>query len=193
MTGNPEHYNYFKDYDPAIGRYVQSDPIGLQGGINTYAYVRGNPISRRDPKGLIDNYDDFPAISGVMGGEDRNPPSPFPSQIGSPEANCFVRCAAVTIAVGQVEEKAGHHGAEGYAHLMGMSLNAGCRWSLKAVFWAHDALGIRKCYRTCQECPSGACPSPSQNVPGSGSPSRPFDINNPWGLPYPVGGPGRMF
>jgi RHS repeat-associated protein len=57
------HYNYFRDYDPAVGKYVESDPIGLYGGWNTYAYSALDPIRGFDPFGL----------------EPPEPPGPSPS------------------------------------------------------------------------------------------------------------------
>ena len=46
------HYNYYRDYDPATGRYVESDPIGLAGGIGTYPYVGSSPLKFSDSAGL---------------------------------------------------------------------------------------------------------------------------------------------
>jgi len=47
------HYNYFRDYAPAEGRYVESDPIGLLAGTNTYSYGASDPVSYNDKYSLI--------------------------------------------------------------------------------------------------------------------------------------------
>jgi RHS repeat-associated protein len=54
------HQNMFRDYSPAIGRYVESDPIGLAGGVNTYGYVGQRPTALKDPTGLA-----APAAAGL--------------------------------------------------------------------------------------------------------------------------------
>ncbi len=45
------HYNYYRDYEPGTGRYLESDPIGLDGGVNSYSYVFNNSIINFDYEG----------------------------------------------------------------------------------------------------------------------------------------------
>ncbi|ARN73937.1 RHS repeat-associated core domain-containing protein [Oceanicoccus sagamiensis] len=62
-------YNYYRDYDPTTGRYIQSDPVGLVDGSNTYTYVQNNPLIQVDPLGLWSvSVDGYFGIGGPGGG-----------------------------------------------------------------------------------------------------------------------------
>ncbi len=74
---NGTHYNYFRDYDPAIGRLTESDPIGLNGGINTYGYVGANPVARSDPDGRQVVLPPPPIVAPIS-------PPPIPGLPGTP-------------------------------------------------------------------------------------------------------------
>jgi len=61
--------NWFREYAAALGRYQQSDPIGLHAGPNTFLYVLANPLTLRDPQGLRGIFDWFKGDFFRGGGE----------------------------------------------------------------------------------------------------------------------------
>jgi RHS repeat-associated protein len=77
-------YNWMRDYDGAIGRYIQSDPIGLEGGINMYVYVVNRPLEKFDSKGTDIE---------ITGGNRSSPPN-MDVMLG---LGCMSQCLRTTI------------------------------------------------------------------------------------------------
>jgi RHS repeat-associated protein len=86
------YYNYFRDYDPQTGRYMESDPVGLAGGsYSTYAYAAGNPISNVDPMGL-ESGAAMAALSRAEGFQAPGPPGYISPEVKSYLCNLINEC-----------------------------------------------------------------------------------------------------
>jgi RHS repeat-associated protein len=70
----PAHYNYYRDYDPSIGRYIEGDPIWLKGGLGLFLYGLANPLTNIDFRG-----ESSQPIPPPEPGKPWQPPKPPPS------------------------------------------------------------------------------------------------------------------
>lgn len=89
------HYNYFRDYDPSLGRYLQSDPIGLAGGINIYVYGKNNPVVLFDLYGLFPSCDDSDCEKECTRGYNRDSQKCRGIRNAKIRAICWATAAAV--------------------------------------------------------------------------------------------------
>jgi RHS repeat-associated protein len=100
------HYNRFRYYSPEIGRYIQSDPVGIAGGLNVYAYT-SNPLRRVDVRGLAEP----PCDSGPVTEEESEPsPEDAEQEMSVGEATQAELAEAAVVAEGgeSAQEQAGY-------------------------------------------------------------------------------------
>jgi RHS repeat-associated protein len=82
------HDNFYRTYDPATGRYLETDPIGQAGGLNLFVYAEDNPTGNSDPNGLQAAALALPPLSATVFAPPLSvaPPIPVPPWLGVPGA-----------------------------------------------------------------------------------------------------------
>lgn len=138
------HYNVFRDYDPSLGIYKQSDPIGLRGGPNTYLYVHATPLRNTDPFGLYAMEAETIAMAWIL----RQPPSQAAQEVGEQAGrNCALK---VPCGAGQQSEN---------------HINDECKFLLPAPGGTRGAIvpvAFNACVATCQKEWFKRCNPPSK-------------------------------
>jgi len=160
------NYNYFRDYDTALGRYTRSDPVGLRAGLNTYSYVKSKPLMRKDPKGLEDFVDDMTGTYNI------NPPPSCPyddttcnnngdvSDVIHPTVACVVRKIVIDQIEGLPVEIAKEKIMEKVKEIARRGIKITCKWTVKIVSVVWDVHNAYVIYKECTECPENSCPVP---------------------------------
>jgi len=151
-------YNYFRDYDPSLGRYEESDPIGLAGGINTYAYVRSNPLRDIDPTGEADV-----RIENAMRAAGMPIPIPPPGVL---DWDCFLKCvvfgkAAAAATTTVVINKAAQ--ATVGTAIGAVAQGAKVVSNNPATIGIAASYGLDYCWRNCRKDPA-SCPPPDPSA-----------------------------
>lgn len=143
------HYNYSRDYEPANGRYAQSDTIGLDGGLNTFAYVWADPLRTADVQGTVGR-----PKGGSLGGRPEMPRGGLLRRSGGRCDNC-----GVSFGTGD-DQLEGHHFKE---------TNAQMRNRLTPLLCSLPKAEVRRMYRDayqdldglkalCRKCHDGVHP-----------------------------------
>jgi len=161
------HYNYFRDYDPSIGRYVEADPLGLKAGPDLYGYVRGEPLKRLDPRGLASFVDEWGTYNIDQPTSCIEDPITCGQNVPDDSAKpvCFTRCALAKLIVGEFQAKAAEGAAHTLEHFTKIGL-AGCHALIGPVFFVYHVKEVFECHHECYECSGGECPDqPVWNSP----------------------------